>query len=89
LGGGPVVGGVIGQRRLLLDLGVTPSTSARARSFGVPGRINVAASTRELLADRYEFETRETDVKGLGRSRPTCCAERACTDQAWAASVAW
>ena len=40
LASGPVVGGVIGQRRLLFDLwGDTANTAARMQSSGVPGRI--------------------------------------------------
>ena len=65
---GPVVGGVIGRRRLLFDLwGGTVNTAARLESSGVAGRINVAASTRQLLGDRCGFEERTTEVKGLGR----------------------
>jgi class 3 adenylate cyclase len=36
-------------------------------SSGVPGRIQIARSTRELVGDRFRLEARETDVKGLGR----------------------
>jgi len=66
---GPAVGGVIGQRRILFDLwGDTVNIASRMESSGVPGRIQLAPSTRELLGDRYAFEQREpVDVKGLGR----------------------
>ena len=68
LASGPVVGGVIGTRRLLFDLwGDTVNLAARMESSGVPGRIQVATSTRELLGDRCQFEPRAVDVKGLGR----------------------
>lgn len=69
LASGPVVGGVIGQRRILFDLwGVTVNTASRMESSGVPGRIQVAPSTRELLGDSVHFEEREAvEVKGLGR----------------------
>ncbi|HET7678260.1 MAG TPA: adenylate/guanylate cyclase domain-containing protein [Candidatus Limnocylindrales bacterium] len=68
LASGPVVGGVIGERRILFDLwGDTVNTAARMQSSGVPGRIHVAQSTRALLGDAYEFDEREpVDVKGLG-----------------------
>jgi adenylate cyclase len=68
LASGPVVGGVIGDRRILFDLwGDTVNTAARMQSSGIPGRIQVAASTRELLGDGWSFEEREpVDVKGLG-----------------------
>jgi guanylate cyclase len=65
---GPVVGGVIGQRRILFDLwGDTVNTASRMQSSGIPGRIQVAPSTRELLGDAYRFEERgSVEVKGLG-----------------------
>jgi adenylate cyclase len=66
---GPVVGGVIGQRRILFDLwGDTVNLASRMESSGVPGRIHVARSSRDLLRDSFSFEERGTvEVKGLGR----------------------
>jgi adenylate cyclase len=68
LASGPVVGGVIGQRRILFDLwGDTVNIAWRMQSSGVPGRIQVAPSTRDLLGDAYSFEERgPIEVKGLG-----------------------
>jgi adenylate cyclase len=67
LASGAVVGGVIGHRRIVFDLwGDTVNTASRMESSGVPGRINVAGSTRELLGDRWSFEERRVEVKGLG-----------------------
>ena len=65
---GPVVGGVIGQRRILFDLwGDTVNIASRMQSSGVPGRIQVAPSTHELLRASLSFEERaQVDVKGLG-----------------------
>jgi len=64
---GPVVGGVIGQRRLLFDLwGDTANIAARMQSSGVPGRIQIAPLTWETLRDTFAFEERTVDVKGMG-----------------------
>jgi class 3 adenylate cyclase len=68
LASGPVVGGVIGQRRILFDLwGDTVNIASRMQSSGIPGRIQVAPSTHELLRHSWGFDEREpVDVKGLG-----------------------
>ncbi len=68
LASGPVVGGVIGRQRMLFDLwGDTVNTAARMESSGVPGRIQLDASTHALLADRFTFERRDqVEVKGIG-----------------------
>jgi adenylate cyclase len=69
LASGAVVGGVIGRRRIVFDLwGDVVNTAARMESSGVPGRIHLAASTRELLGGEG-FEERQVDVKGLGMMR--------------------
>ena len=67
LASGAVVGGVIGRRRILFDLwGDTVNTAARMESSGIAGRIHLPASTRGLLGDRFAFDERRVDVKGLG-----------------------
>ena len=64
---GPVVGGVIGRQRILFDLwGDTVNTAARMQTSGIPGRIQVAASTMRLTSAMFDFEERHVDVKGLG-----------------------
>jgi guanylate cyclase len=65
---GPVVGGVIGRQRILFDLwGETVNTAARMQSSGVPGRIHLAPSTRDLLGSQCAVEEREpVEVKGIG-----------------------
>jgi adenylate cyclase len=64
---GPVVGGVIGQQRILFDLwGDTVNTASRMQSSGLPGRIQVAPTTWTLTKDDFAFEERAIEVKGLG-----------------------
>jgi adenylate cyclase len=67
LASGKVVAGVIGQKRILFDLwGETVNTASRMESSGLPGRIQVASATWELLRGEHAFERREVEVKGLG-----------------------
>ena len=67
LASGQVVAGVIGQKRILFDLwGDTVNAASRMESSGVPGRIQVAPGSWELLRERHAFEPREVEVKGLG-----------------------
>ena len=67
LASGPVVGGVIGEKRILFDLwGDTVNTAARMESTGVPGRIQIAQSTRQLVGADHTYEERRLEVKGLG-----------------------
>lgn len=65
---GPLVAGVIGQRKFSYDLwGDTVNTAARMESSGVPGCIQVTEETRRLLGERYPFQRREgVKVKGKG-----------------------
>jgi adenylate cyclase len=67
LASGAVMAGVIGQRRILFDLwGDTVNLAARMESSGVPGRIQVAPATRDLLGDTCAFVARQVEVKGIG-----------------------
>jgi class 3 adenylate cyclase len=43
------------------------NAAARMESTGVPGRIHVAASTRDLPDDGFPFDQRSVEVKGLGQ----------------------
>lgn len=52
----------------VLPLGRAVNTAAQMESSGVPGRIHLAAWTRELLGGDG-FEEREVDVNGLGMMR--------------------
>lgn len=65
---GPVVAGVVGRDRLAYDIwGDTVNVAARLEQGGVPGRINISAETRRLIADAFETVSRgEMSVKGKG-----------------------
>ncbi|XBB67751.1 adenylate/guanylate cyclase domain-containing protein [Nocardioides sp. WV_118_6] len=65
---GPVVAGVIGQRKFTYDLwGDTVNTASRMESHGRPHRIQVSAATHALLETRYAFsDPQVVDVKGKG-----------------------
>jgi class 3 adenylate cyclase len=65
---GPLVAGVIGEKKFSYDLwGDTVNTAARMESSGIAGCIQLTDATHDLLADRYPFIHREAiDVKGKG-----------------------
>ena len=65
---GPVTAGVIGEHRYSYDMwGDTVNLASRMESTGVPGMIQVAASTREAADDRHAWQQRRLTVKGKGQ----------------------
>lgn len=71
LNSGPVVAGVIGSRKFTYDLwGVTVNLADRVQSSGLPNRVNVSASTYELLKNDFHLTARGTvECKGIGQVR--------------------
>jgi guanylate cyclase len=65
---GPVIAGVIGQKKFAYNLwGDTVNTASRMESQGTPGRIQITQSTYELIKDDFNCEYNGTvSVKGKG-----------------------
>lgn len=54
---GPVIAGVIGDRRLSYDIwGVTVNSASRMESNGVPGRVVVSQQSYELIRSYFDLE---------------------------------
>jgi class 3 adenylate cyclase len=75
---GPVIAGVIGERKFIYDLWGDPVTMAsRMESHGVAGAIQVTARAGERLRARYALTARGAiDVKGRGRMETYLLGER-------------
>jgi class 3 adenylate cyclase len=65
---GPVIGGVIGQRKFAFDIwGETVNIASRLESQGIRGRVQVSEATWHQLAGRFEGEPNgPLDLRGQG-----------------------
>lgn len=65
---GPVTAGIIGRKKFSYDLwGDTVNLASRMEATGVPGRIQIPASTRSLVEPWLECERRGmVEVRGMG-----------------------
>ena len=65
---GPVVAGVIGQKKFAYDIwGDAVNTASRMESYGAPGRIHVTERVQAKLRSEFLFEERGTiEIKGKG-----------------------
>lgn len=56
---GPIVAGVVGKRKYAYDIwGSTVNIASRMESNGEPGRVNISATTYELVKDEFECSYR-------------------------------
>ncbi len=66
---GPLVGGVIGTKRLVYDLwGDTVNVASRLSTYGDSGKIQVDTITYNRLHNRYQFDG-STQDHGQGQRR--------------------
>lgn len=68
LASGPLMGGVIGAKRLTYDVwGDTVNLASRLEGSGEPGRVHVSAQAKALLGGEFHLESRGAlDIKGFG-----------------------
>jgi class 3 adenylate cyclase len=70
LDSGPLVAGIIGERKPMYDLwGDTVNTASRMESHGVPGAVHMTDAVRDALRDVPPMQSRVIEVKGKGEMR--------------------
>ena len=70
LNAGPVIAGVVGQRKFHYDIwGDAVNTASRMESQGVPGKIQITRNMKDLLEDDFVCVPRgEVEIKGVGKT---------------------
>lgn len=68
LNAGPVIAGVVGQRKFHYDIwGDAVNTASRMESQGVPGKIQITRNMKDLLQHQFVCVPRgEVEIKGVG-----------------------
>jgi adenylate cyclase len=66
---GPLIAGVIGKQKFHYDVwGDVVNVASRMETYALPGMIQIAEGTFELIKDEFECEPRGTiEIKGKGR----------------------
>ena len=67
---GPVIAGVVGQRKFHYDIwGDAVNTASRMESHGVPGKIQITRGMKDLLEDDFSCVARgAVEIKGMGET---------------------
>lgn len=66
---GPIIAGVIGKQKFHYDVwGDVVNVASRMESYGLPGKIQIAKGTYDLIQDDFECEPRGgIEIKGKGK----------------------